>query len=194
MQQAETEKKGKKSEWDVIICGGGDESDEEESLSVSEFDRIVNRRGAGIPGCHVLSEGEASKPETILTPSWRKVGRTDSELSGESTYASDGKMGRWVPAACRPRGQYAMGAPRTNMSHCVKIWVSDGGTESSDWEHGGMVSDAVLHCCIYHWWVMIRGLVWQVQAPYSLCFLFSLMYVLSRGCRGRQQARRRNQD
>ena len=120
MQQAETKKKGKKSEWDVIICGGGDESDEEELMSVREFDRIVDRRGGGISGCQVSSGGEALKPGTILTPSWRKVGGTDSELSGESTYASDGKMGRWVPAAYRPRGQYAMGVPRANMSHCMK--------------------------------------------------------------------------
>ena len=97
MQQAETEKKGKKNEWDEIICGCGDESDEEELMSVREFDRIVDRRGGGIPGSQVSSGGEALKPGTILTPSWRKVSGTDSELSSESTYASDGKMGRWMP-------------------------------------------------------------------------------------------------
>ena len=103
LQQVENEKRGKKSEGDVIILGGGDESDEEESMPLRELDRIVHRRGAGIPGCQVISGGEAFKPGTILLPSWRKVGGTDSELSGESTYASDGKMGRWVPVAYKPR-------------------------------------------------------------------------------------------
>ena len=137
-QQAETEKKGKKSEWDVIICGGLDESEEEEAQSVREFDRIVKTGGGGIPRCEDSSGGE--KAGTILTPSWRKIGGTDSELSGESTYASDGKMGRWMPPPFRPRGQYAMGAPRTDMSHCFKVWVTDTETESSNWEHGGRVS------------------------------------------------------
>ena len=60
--------------------------------------------------------------------SFPKVCGMESDLSSPSTYLSDGKMGRWKPAPYMPRGQYAMGAPRANMSHCVKSWVSDVGT------------------------------------------------------------------
>ena len=60
-----------------------------------------------------------------------------------------------------------MQAPRTNMSNYVKTWVTDEGTESSDWEHTGMVSDVILNCFIYHCWLVIRDLACQVQAPYG---------------------------
>ena len=83
----------------------------------------------------------------------------DSELSSASTLVSDGKMSRWKPAPYMPRGKYAMGAPRANMSHRVKTWASDVETESSDWEHTAMVSDVILHCFIYHCWLVIRVLV-----------------------------------
>ena len=138
VQQEETEKKGKKSEWDVIICGGLDESEEEEEQPVREFERIVKTGDGGTYGYEDSSGGE--KAGKILTPAWRKIEGTDTELSGESTYASDGKMGRWMPPPYRPRGQYAMGAPRTDMSHCFKTWVPDTETESSEWEQGGRVS------------------------------------------------------
>ena len=133
-------KKGKKSEWDVIICGGLDESEEDEAQPVREFERIV-KTGDGGTSCYEDSSG-GEKARTILTPSWRKIERTDTELSGESTCASDGKMGpgRWMPPPYRPRGQYAIGAPRTDMSHCFKTWVPDTETESSEWERGGRVS------------------------------------------------------
>ena len=66
-QQAETEKKLKKNKWDVIICGGGDESDEEEAPSVREFDRIVKTGGGGISRCQISSGGEVLKAGTIPT-------------------------------------------------------------------------------------------------------------------------------
>ena len=143
MQLAENEGKGKKNEWDVIICGGGDESDEEEPMSAWEFDRIMDRRGGGVSDSQVSSGGEAFKSGTILMPSWRKVCGMESEPSSASTYLSDGKMGRWKPAPYMPRGQYAMGTPRANMSHCMKTWVPDAGTESSDWEHMSNVIDVI---------------------------------------------------
>ena len=134
----EREKKGKKSEWDVIICGGLDESEEEEAQSVREFERIV-KTGVGGTSCYEDSSG-GEKARTIPTPSWRKIEGTDTELSCESTYASNGKMGRWMPPPYRPWGKYAMGAPRTDMSHCFKTWVPDTETESSEWEQDGRVS------------------------------------------------------
>ena len=106
--------------------------------SVREFERIV-KTGVGGTSCYDDSSG-GEKARTIPTPSWRKIEGTDTELSGESTYASDGKMGRWMPPPYRPRGQYAMGAPRTDMSHCFKTWMQDTETESSEWEQGGRVS------------------------------------------------------
>ena len=93
-QQEEIDKKVKKSEWDVIICGGLDESEEEEAQSVREVERIVKTGDGGTSGYEDSSGGE--KVGTILTPAWRKIEGTDTELSGESTYASDGKMGRWM--------------------------------------------------------------------------------------------------
>ena len=40
----------------------------------------------------------------------------ESDASSASTYVGDGKMGRLRPVPSVPRGIYAMGAPRTNMS------------------------------------------------------------------------------
>ena len=143
VHEAENERKVKKNEWDVIICGGGDETDEEEPTCAREFDRIVDRRGGGLSDSQISSGGEVLNSGMIPTPSWRKVDGMESELSSASTYLSDGKMGRWTSVPYMPRGQYAMGAPRANMGHCMKTWVPDAGTESSEWEHMSNASDVI---------------------------------------------------
>ena len=43
-------------------------------------------------------------------------------------------MGRSRPVPMVPRGKYAMGAPRTNMSHCMTTWDCNSGVESSGLE------------------------------------------------------------
>ena len=74
------------------------------------------------------------------TPSWRKIGGMDPDASSASTYVGDGKMGRSRPVPMVPRGKYAIGAPRTNMSphmnmgHCMTTWDCDSELESSGME------------------------------------------------------------
>ena len=85
---------------------------------------------------------------TIPTPSW-KIGGMESDASSAFTYVGDGKMGRSRPVPSAPRGIYAMGAPRTNMSphmnmsHCMTTWDCDSEVESRGLEEMGEVS----RCC-----------------------------------------------
>ena len=55
----------------------------------------------------------------------------DSDVSSASTFIVDGKMGRSRPVPTVLRGRYAMGAPRTNMSHCMTTWDCGSEVESS---------------------------------------------------------------
>ena len=133
-----------------MICGGDDESDESNSTRRKQFDQFREYRGpvltgmggvgAGaaidqatelrvrsFEGTGGLDVGAAMDTRTIPTPSWKKIGGTESDVSSASTYIGDGKMGRSRPVPSVPRGLYAMGAPRTNtsphvnMSHCMTL-------------------------------------------------------------------------
>ena len=89
---------------------------------------------------------EQNKYGQIPTPSWKKIGGMESDASSASTYIGDGKMGRSRPVPSVPRGIYAMGAPRTNMSphvnksHFMTTWDCDLEVESSGLEEMGEVS------------------------------------------------------
>ena len=67
--------------------------------------------------------------QTIPTPGWRKLNDDESDQSCASIYRGDGKMGRLMYV---PRGWYAMGAPRTDMSAYLTPRGDVGETESED--------------------------------------------------------------
>ena len=165
-QKEEEEMKMKKKGWEVMICCGDDESDESDSMRRKQYDQFPEERGPALTGMGGVGAGAAmdqlteervgsSKEmegsdagavidsKTIPTPSWRKIGGFDSDASNASTYIADGKMGRSRPVRSMPRGIYAMGAPRTNMSHCMTTWDCDSEVKSSGLEEMGEVS----RCC-----------------------------------------------
>ena len=53
----------------------------------------------------------------------------ESDANSASTFTADGKMGRSRPV---PR-VYAMGAPRTDMSHCMTRWDGDRRRRAAVW-------------------------------------------------------------
>ena len=113
----------KKTGWEVIICGGCDESDESDSMLRNQFDKFAEDRVAAFTGREGWDAGAGMYSTIIPTPTWRKIGGMDSDASSASTFIVDGKMGRSRPAPKVPRGRYAMGAPRTNTSHCMTTWA-----------------------------------------------------------------------
>ena len=64
-------------------------------------------------GCSLASlTGQVFNARAIPTPGWRKI-ESASKDSAATTATGDGKMGRsWFP-----RGRYAIGAARNDMSH-----------------------------------------------------------------------------
>ena len=77
---------------------------------------------------------------TITTQGWRLIGNTDSEATSASAFIADGKMGISRPVPMMPRGKYAMGAPRTNISHCMTTWDCETDLESSGLDDRHQVS------------------------------------------------------
>jgi len=170
MQKEEEEpKKKKKKGWDVMICGGDDDSDEYVSLSSKRYEQFPEDRGTvstgmggggegaamdqntelrvgSFEGTGGLDLGAGMDTRTIPSPSWKKIGGVESDASSASTYVGDGKMGRSRVVPSVPRGIYAMGAPRTNMSpyvnktHWLTRWDCDSEVESSGLEEMGEVS------------------------------------------------------
>ena len=82
-------------------------------------------------GSKVSTAGEGMNRTIIPTPTWRKIGEMDSDARSASTFVADGKMGRSRPVPMVPMNKYAMGAPRTNMSHCMTTWDCNMEVESS---------------------------------------------------------------
>ena len=110
------------------------------------MDQATELRIGSFEGTGGLDVGAAMDTRTIPTPSWKKIGGMESDASSASTYIGDGKMGRSRTVRSVPRGIYAMGAPRTNMSphvnktHCMTTWDCDSEVESSGLEEMGEVS------------------------------------------------------
>ena len=123
-----------------MICCGCDESDESDSMLRKQFDKFAEEWVAAFMGREGCDTGAGMYSTIIPTPTWRKIGEMDSDASSASTLIADGKMGRSRPVPMVPRGRYAMGAPRTNMSHCITTWIGDVETESSDLDHMQKVS------------------------------------------------------
>ena len=73
--QKEDEEATKTKDWDVIICGGCDDSDESDSMPRKEFHKFVDERVASLSGSEVSSAGDALNRAIIPTPTWRKIGR-----------------------------------------------------------------------------------------------------------------------
>ena len=84
--------------------------------------------------------GQVLNARAIPTPGWRKLNDDESDQSCASIYRGDGKMGRSIYV---PRGRYAMGAPRTDMSAYLRPRGDAGGTESED--SSGTVSDFTIY-------------------------------------------------
>ena len=83
----------KKQDWDVMICGDWDDSDESEFMPRKEFHKFVVERVASLTGSEVSSAGEVMNQVIIPTPTWRKIGEVESEASSASTLLL---MVRWA--------------------------------------------------------------------------------------------------
>ena len=73
--------------------------------------------------------GQVFNARAIPTPGWRKLNEDESDQNCASTYRGDGKMGRAMHV---PRGRYAMGAPRKDISAYLRPRGDVGETESED--------------------------------------------------------------
>ena len=130
----------RKKNGKFLKCGEWDESDDSETLPRREFHKFVEDRVASLTGSKLSSVGEVTNSATIPTPTWRKINEVDSEDSGASTFIADSKLGRSRPVARVPRGRYAMGAPRTDMSEFLSKRDDDTEDDSGATDNTEVVS------------------------------------------------------
>ena len=64
----------KKTGWEVMICGGCDESDESDSMLRNQFDKFAYDRVAAFTGREGCDVGAGMYSTIIPTPTWRKIG------------------------------------------------------------------------------------------------------------------------